>query len=199
MERKCKKPGSTRRFPSWSILDMESWPIRQSIGTYIYGRIENCPDPKDPHLYVATITRETSTGSGTRYERLKGESFNDLIEALLYLESVDLGDYKTTLTSKEIERKCKKPGRRFPAWTFLELASCHIQQSDGTYIYATVDNYQYQKDPHPYHAEIMREVYTGFGSDFKLLKRESFDDLVEALLYLEGVDLNEYNLNAVEP
>lgn len=89
------KPRSTLRFPSWSILEMESWPIRASVGTYIYGHIENCPDPKDPHLYVATITRETSTGSGTRYEELRQQSFNDLIEALLYLESVDLGDLKT--------------------------------------------------------------------------------------------------------
>lgn len=94
MERKCKKPG--RRFPSWSILEMESWPIRQSVGTYIYGRIDNCLDPKDPHLYVATITREISTGSGTRYEDLRQQSFNDLIETLLYLESVDLGEYETT-------------------------------------------------------------------------------------------------------
>lgn len=93
MERKSKK---SRRFPSWSILEMESWPIRQSIGTYIYGRIENCPDPKDPHLYYAEITREISTGSGTRYENLVSESFDDLIEALLYLESVDLGKFTTT-------------------------------------------------------------------------------------------------------
>lgn len=90
------KPRSTRRFPSWSILDMESWPIRQSIGTYIYATVDNCPDPKDPHLYVATITRETSTGSGTRYENLRQQSFNDLVEALLYLESVDLGEFTTT-------------------------------------------------------------------------------------------------------
>lgn len=89
-------PRSTRRFPSWSILEMESWPIRQSVGTYIYGRIDNCLDPKDPHLYVATITREISTGSGTRYEDLRQQSFNDLIETLLYLESVDLGEYETT-------------------------------------------------------------------------------------------------------
>lgn len=90
------KPRSTRRFPSWSILELESWPIRQSVGTYIYGRIDNCPDPKDPHLYVATITRETSTGSGTRYEDLRQQSFDDLIEALLYLESVDLGEFTNT-------------------------------------------------------------------------------------------------------
>ena len=88
------KPG--RRFPSWSILELESWPIRQSIGTYIYATVGNCPDPKDQHLYYAEITREVSTGSGTRYERLKGESFNDLIEALLYLESVDLGSTTQT-------------------------------------------------------------------------------------------------------
>lgn len=82
--------------------------------------------------------------------------------------------------------------RRFPAWTILKLESCHIRQSDGTYIYATVDNYQDPKDPHPYHAEIIREIDTGFGPDFEHLKGRSFDDLIEALLYLESVDLGEH-------
>ena len=90
------KPRSTRRFPSWSILELESWPIRQSVGTYIYGRIDNCHDPRDPHIYVATITRETSTGSGTRSEKIRQQTFDDLIEALLYLESVDLVKSETT-------------------------------------------------------------------------------------------------------
>lgn len=90
------KPGSTRRFPLWSIRELEAIPIRPSVGTYIYGRIDNCHDPRDPHIYVATITRETSTGSGTRYEDLRQQSFDDLIEALLYLESVDLGEVKNT-------------------------------------------------------------------------------------------------------
>lgn len=94
MERKCKKPG--RRFPVWKIYELNSVPIWLSVGTYIYGCIDNCLDPKDPHLYVATITRETSTGSGTRYEDLVSEPFDDLIEALLYLESVDLSEYETT-------------------------------------------------------------------------------------------------------
>lgn len=85
--------------------------------------------------------------------------------------------------------------RRFPAWTILELESCHIRQSDGTYTYATVDNYQDQKDPHPYHAEIIREIDAGFGPDFERLAWESFDDLIEALLFLESVDLGEYEKN----
>lgn len=88
------KPG--RRFPSWKIYELNSVPIRQSVGTYIYATIDNCLDPKDPHLYVATITRETSTGSGTRYEDLRQQSFDDLISALLYLESVDLSEFGIT-------------------------------------------------------------------------------------------------------
>ena len=84
------KPGSTRRFPSWGILSLEAYPVPLTDGTFIYATLENGADPKDPHLYVATITRETSTGSGTRYEDLRQQSFDDLIEALLYLESVDL-------------------------------------------------------------------------------------------------------------
>lgn len=88
------KSGSTRRFPLWSIRELEAIPLHQSVRTYIYGRIDNCHDPRDPHIYVATITRETSTGSGTRSEKIRQQSFNDLIEALLYLESVDLGDLK---------------------------------------------------------------------------------------------------------
>lgn len=94
MERKCKK--HARRFPSWSILELEAYTVPLADGTYIYATVENCPDPKEPHLYVATITRETSTGSGTRYEDLRQQSFDDLIEALLYLESVDLGEFTTT-------------------------------------------------------------------------------------------------------
>lgn len=97
-----------------------------------------------------------------------------------------------------MEKKCKKPGRRFPAWTILELESCHIRQSDGTYIYATVDNYQDPKDPHPYHAEIIREIDTGFGPDFEHLKGRSFDDLISALLWLEDIDIKKY-LNKVDP
>lgn len=77
-------------------MELESFPIKMPDGTYIYATIDNCLDPKDPHLYVATITRETSTGSGTCYEDLRQQSFDDLIEALLYLESVDLGEYETT-------------------------------------------------------------------------------------------------------
>ena len=96
MERKCKKPGTQRQFEGWSILELESCPIRLSDGTYIYAVIENYYDPKDPHPYHAEITREISTGSGTRYENLVSESFDDLIEALLYLESVDLGKFTTT-------------------------------------------------------------------------------------------------------
>lgn len=94
MERKCKQP--KRRFPSWSILELEAYTVPLTDGTFIYATVDNCPDPKDPHLYVATITRETSTGSGTRYEDLRQQSFDDLIEALLYLESVDLGEFTNT-------------------------------------------------------------------------------------------------------
>ena len=90
------KANICRRFPTWVIHSIDSCPIHLPDGTYIYATVDNCPDPKDPHLYVATITRETSTGSGTRYEHLKGESFNDLIQALLYLESVDLAELTTT-------------------------------------------------------------------------------------------------------
>lgn len=71
-------------------------PDQNADGSYVYASIDNCPDPKDPHLYYAEITREVPTGGGTYYERLKGESFNDLIEALLYLESIDLGEFTTT-------------------------------------------------------------------------------------------------------
>lgn len=94
MERKYKKPG--RQFEGWSILELESFPIQMPDGSYVYANVDNCPDPKDPHLYVATITRETSTGSGTRYEDLVSEPFDDLIEALLYLESVDLSEFGIT-------------------------------------------------------------------------------------------------------
>lgn len=90
------KANNRRRFPFWFIRELEACPICPSVGTYIYGRIDNCHDPRDPHIYVATITRETSTGSGTRYEDLRQQSFDDLIEALLYLESVDLGEFTTT-------------------------------------------------------------------------------------------------------
>ena len=94
MKRICKKPG--RRFPSWSILELESFPIPMPDGTFLYATVDNCPDPRDPHLYYAEITREISTGNGTRSECLKSKSFDDLIEALLYLESVDLGEFTTT-------------------------------------------------------------------------------------------------------
>lgn len=77
-------------------MELESFPIPMPDGSYVYANIDNCPDPRDPHLYVATITRETSTGSGTRYEVILEEHFDDLIEALLYLESVDLSEYETT-------------------------------------------------------------------------------------------------------
>lgn len=99
MERKCNQPG--RQFGGWSIMELESFPIQMPDGSYVYANIDNCTDPRDPHLYYAEITREVSTGGGTYYERLKGRSFNDLIEALLYLEallffeSVDLGDLET--------------------------------------------------------------------------------------------------------
>lgn len=85
-----------RRFPSWGILAMEAYPVPLTDGTFIYATLENGADPKDPHLYVATITRETSTGSGTRYEDLRQHPFDDLIEALLYLENVDLSEFGIT-------------------------------------------------------------------------------------------------------
>lgn len=90
------KANICRRFPTWVIHSIDSCPIHLPDGTYIYATVDNCPDPKDPHLYVATITRETSTGSGTRSEKIRQQTFDDLIEALLYLESVDLSDYETT-------------------------------------------------------------------------------------------------------
>ena len=79
-----------RRFPSWSFIDLGSYSVPLSDGTYIFATIENCTDPCDPRLYFAEVIRGIPTGNGTRYERLKGRSFNDLIQALLYLESVDL-------------------------------------------------------------------------------------------------------------
>ena len=77
-------------------MELESFPIRLSDGTYIYAVVENYYDPKNPHIYVAPITRETSTGSGIRSEKIRQQTFDDLIEALLYLESVDLGEYENT-------------------------------------------------------------------------------------------------------
>lgn len=94
MEKKCKKP--VRRFPSWSFIDLGSYSVPLSDGTYIFATIENCTDPCDPRLYFAEVIRGIPTGNGTRYERLKGRSFNDLIQALLYLESVALGECETT-------------------------------------------------------------------------------------------------------
>ena len=87
------KTGVHRQFEGWSILELESVPIQMPDGSYVYANVDNCPDPRDPHLYYAEITREISTGSDTRYEHVAGESFDDFIEALLYLESVDLGEY----------------------------------------------------------------------------------------------------------
>lgn len=92
MEKKCKEP--VWRFTAWSILELKSAPIRQSTGTYIYATITNCPDPTDPNMYVATITREISTGMGIRSEEIGQKSFEDLFSALLYLEVVDLGEHK---------------------------------------------------------------------------------------------------------
>ena len=77
-------------------MELESFPIKMPDGSYVYANIDNCPDPKDPHLYYAEITREINIGSNFIYEHLAGKSFNDLIEALLYLESVDLGEFTTT-------------------------------------------------------------------------------------------------------
>ena len=94
MERKCKKPG--RRFPAWSIISLESYTVPLADGTYIYGKVYNNPDLRDPHLYYAEITRVIGTGSGPDFEHLKGEFFDDLISALLYLESVDLAELTTT-------------------------------------------------------------------------------------------------------
>ena len=90
------KTRSTRRFSSWSIIELESGPIRLSDGTYIYAVIENYYDPKDPHPYHAKIVRKICTRFGPDYEHLKGRSFDDLVEALLYLESVDLAELTTT-------------------------------------------------------------------------------------------------------
>lgn len=90
------KPRSTRRFPSWSIIELESGPIRLSDGTYIYAVIENYYDSKDPHPYHAEIVREICSRFGPDYEHLKGRSFDDLVEALLYLESVDLSEFGIT-------------------------------------------------------------------------------------------------------
>lgn len=90
------KPRSTRRFSSWSIIELESVPIRLSDGTYIYAVIENYYDPKDPHPYHAEIIRKICSRFGPDYQHLKGRSFDDLVEALLYLESVDLGEFTTT-------------------------------------------------------------------------------------------------------
>lgn len=94
MEKKCNQ--HYRRFPAWWIFELRTHVVPLPDGTYIYATVENCPDPRDNDLYYAEIIREVSTGSGTRYEHLKGRSFDDLIEALLYLESVDLSDYETT-------------------------------------------------------------------------------------------------------
>lgn len=88
----------------------------------------------------------------------------------------------------------KEHGRNFWEWNILELESCHIQQSDGTYIYATVDNYHSPKDPHPYNVAIVRKIDAGFGFDFEPLVVRSFDDIIEALLYLESVDLSEVGI-----
>lgn len=93
MERKCNQPG--RQFHTWSIMELESFPAPLPDGSCVYANVDNCPDPRDPHLYYAEVTREVNIGSNFLYEHLKGKFFNDLIEALLYLESVDLRDLTT--------------------------------------------------------------------------------------------------------
>lgn len=91
-----EKRTQTRKFAEWDILGLETCPIRLSDGTYIYAVGENYYDPKDPHPYHAKIVRKICSRFGPDYEHLKGRSFDDLIEALLYLESVDLGEFTTT-------------------------------------------------------------------------------------------------------
>lgn len=93
MEKKYKKPRSTRRFPVWTFGKLNAIAIQQSGETCIYARIDDCLSPRDPNLYYVEITRAIRTESGARHESLVRKSFNDRIEALLYLESVDLGEY----------------------------------------------------------------------------------------------------------
>lgn len=88
------KPG--RRFPVWTFGKLNAIAIQQSGETCIYARIDNCLSPRDPTLYYVEITRAIRTESGARHESLVRKPFNDIIEALLYLESVDLSDYETT-------------------------------------------------------------------------------------------------------
>lgn len=100
MKRKCKKPG--RRFPAWSIISLESYTVPLADGTYIYAKVYNNPDLRDPHLYYAETTRVIRTGSGPDFEHLKRESFDDLISALLWLEDIDIKKYlhKTALCTR---------------------------------------------------------------------------------------------------
>lgn len=85
-----------RRFAEWDILELESCPIWQSDGTYIYAMVSNRLDPRGQTIYDAEVTRKINTVRGFRIEHIAGETFDDLIDALLYLESVDLSDYEIT-------------------------------------------------------------------------------------------------------
>lgn len=86
-----------RSFEGWGVYDVESSPTILPDGSYLQATIDRDEQRNDEgyRLYVARVIDRGATESNY-IEVIVEEHFDNLIEALLYLESVDLGEFTTT-------------------------------------------------------------------------------------------------------
>lgn len=97
------------------------------------------------------------------------------------------------LLEEEENKKTQTPERSFEGWGVYDVESSPTMLPDGSYLQATIDRDE-QRNDEGYRLYVVRVIGRGATESnyIEVIVEEHFDDLIEALLYLESVDLGEY-------
>lgn len=107
---------------------------------------------------------------------------------LLVLELLDKGENKKTQT----------PERSFEGWGVYDVESSPTMLPDGSYLRATIDRDE-QRNNEGYRLYVAHVIDRGAteSNHSEVIMEEHFDDLISALLRLEGIEIKKY-LNKIE-
>ena len=95
----------------------------------------------------------------------------------------------------EEEKKAQTPERRFEGWSVAYTYAAPTMLPDGSHLRASIDNIEPYKEP--YRACITHCVPNSVGTGIESIEKieeQCFDNLIEALLYLERVDLRAFGI-----
>lgn len=102
------------------------------------------------------------------------------------------------LLDKGENKKTQTPERSFEGWGVYDVESSPTMLPDGSYLRATIDRDE-QRNDEGYRLYVARVIDRGAteSNHSEVIMEEHFDDLISALLRLEGIEIKKY-LNKIE-